>query len=81
MRTGVVLAGPVNYVMQLRRTCCNPLVTILMQGTQAAARDLGIRHHIDVWQILNDNHLPIYNFQNVQDLLPIDYLHRQQFAR
>ena len=39
-------------------------------NTRAAARDLGIRNHVAVWHVLEDNHLHPYHFQKVQDLLP-----------
>ena len=36
----------------------------------AAARDLGIRNHIDEWYVLKDNHLHLHHFQRVKDLIP-----------
>lgn len=50
-------------------------------STRAAARDLGIANHVDVWRVLHDNHLHPYRFQRVQELLPTDYPPREQFAR
>lgn len=50
-------------------------------STRAAARDIGIPNHVDVWNVLHDNNLHPYHTQRVQDLLPNDYLPRVNFAR
>ena len=50
-------------------------------STRATAHDLRIRNDVDVWHVLKDNNLHSYHFQKVQDLLPTDYLPREQFAR
>ena len=31
-------------------------------STRAAANDLGMRNHVDVWHVLEDNHLDPYHF-------------------
>lgn len=49
-------------------------------STRAAARDLGIRSHVNVWRVLQRNNLYPYHFQTVQDLLPNDYNSRANFA-
>ena len=50
-------------------------------STRAAARDMGIPNHMDVWRVLHDNQLHPYHFQKVQDLLPNDHIPRVNFAR
>ena len=74
-KTEKILVGPGNYVMQLRRTCCNTSVTILMQALelQPAARDIGIRNRVDAWHTLKVIHLHPFHLQKVQDLLPTAY--------
>jgi hypothetical protein len=50
-------------------------------STRAAARDLGIRNHMNVWRVLHGNNLYPYHFLTLQDLLPADYNPRVNFAR
>lgn len=49
-------------------------------STREAANTLGVSNHMVIWRILKQNACHPYHFQKVQDLLPGDYLPREQFA-
>ena len=49
-------------------------------STRAAARDLGIPNHVNVWRVLHRNNLHPYLFRKVQDLLLDDYKTKVNFT-
>ena len=51
------------------------------ESTRSAARNLGISSNSIVWRVLKEQNFHPYHFQRVQELLPRDYLPRQQFSQ